>query len=340
MAIAVACGACSRQVVPGPPATQEQDVVFTRYSPLSRNEEIARRLLPPLTFRSGQQAMAARGEAFAEQPVDLANERFAVYVPAGTPPQRGYGLFVFVSPAPQAVQPRRWRAPLDRHRLIFVTAARSGNEAAVVERRIPLALLAYENVRARYPVDPDRVYVGGLSGGSRVAEKIALAYPDVFRGALLNAGSEPLGGERGMYLPPRDLFEKFQRSRLVFVTGADDQGNLEDDQITQASMKDWCVFDVDVQVAPRLGHQALDAASLDRALDALDERSPPDPERLARCNSRVHGELEGKLAEAEAAISRGDRDAARGQLRAIDARYGGLAAPEILELDTRLDAKK
>ena len=70
-------------------------------------------------------------------------------------------------------------------------------------------------MRARYPIDPKRVYVGGLSGGSRAAEMTALAYPDVFRGALLNAGSDPIGGEAGIYLPPAELFRRFQETKLV-----------------------------------------------------------------------------------------------------------------------------
>ena len=58
---------------------------------------------------------------------------------------------------------------------------------------MPLALLAYENIRRSHTLDANRVYVGGMSGGSRVALRVALAYPDVFRGALLNAGSDPIG---------------------------------------------------------------------------------------------------------------------------------------------------
>ncbi|HWE23826.1 MAG TPA: hypothetical protein VG496_07780, partial [Myxococcales bacterium] len=169
---------CAHDKAPaGSPGTTE-DVTFTRYSPLSRSEEIARRTLPPLTFRRLQEGFAAKGMKLREQPVDLAKEKFAVYLPAGARPKDGYGLFVFISAGDQAIHPRRWRGPLDRHGLIMVSAANAGNEASVLERRVPLALLAWENVRARYPIDPKRVYVGGLSGGSRVAEIAALAYPD------------------------------------------------------------------------------------------------------------------------------------------------------------------
>lgn len=339
-ALCLIAACAQRAPVSGPPATQEKEAVFTAYTPLSGNAEIARRTLPPLTFRRGQQALAAQGKELGGQPVDLMHERFSLYVPAGAPPAKGYGLLVFVSPGTDAPQPHRWRPPLDRHGLIFVSAARSGNEASILERRLPLAVLAYENVRARYRLDPERVYVGGLSGGSRVAQIAALAYPDVFRGALLNAGSEPIGGERGVYLPPADLFHRFQHSRLVYVTGSEDEGNLEDDQISQASMKEWCVFDFDVQVAARRGHEALDATSLDHALDALDQRPAVDAGRLAECNARIERELGAKLTDAEAAIARGDRDGAGARLKEIDGRYGGLAAPAILGLDEKLAARQ
>jgi len=229
-----------------------------------------------------------------------------------------------------------WRSPLNRHGLIFVSAANSGNEVKILDRRLPLALLAYENVRARYPIDPKRVYVGGLSGGSRAAEMTALAYPDVFRGALLNAGSDPIGGEAGIYLPPAELFRRFQETKLVYVTGEGDELNLRDDQISRASMRDWCIFNIDVRNARKLGHEPLDPPSLDRALDALERPSAVDGGELARCNARVQRELDSKLAAVEAAIARGDHGGARAQLKAIDAQYGGLAASAIVELDARI----
>jgi hypothetical protein len=75
--------------------------------------------------------------------------------------------------------------------------------------------------------------------------------------ALLNAGSDPIGGEAGIYLPPADL--KFQEQmRLIYVTGDADEVNMRDDEVSRSSMKDWCVFNIEVKVVRRLGHEVLD----------------------------------------------------------------------------------
>jgi predicted esterase len=330
-AILLALAACATSY-----GRTESDVVFTRYSPLSRNAEVARRALPPLTYQRFQQTLATRGLRLSEQAIDLAKEQFDLYVPPGPPPARGYGLLVFISPSPQAIQPRFWRAPLDRHELIFVSAENSGNDANTLDRRVPLALLAYENVRARYPIDGERVYVGGVSGGGRVAEIVALAYPDVFRGALFNSGADPIDGRDGMYKPSAELFRRFQHTRLVYATGDQDEGVLAQDEVSRRSMHDACVFDVKTETVFGMGHEAIDAVAMDRVLDDLEAPRAVDEVELARCNARVEREIAAALADAAAAIARGDRDGARAKVKAIDARFGGLAAAGIVELDARL----
>ncbi len=328
-------GACAPGAGAHRPPGSQEDLTFSLVSPLASDGEMARRMLTPLTYAAIQQRLSASGTTLRTNPIDLSKERFSVYVPGGAPPPRGWGLLVYVPPWSEPTRPRRWRPALDRHALVFVAAERSGNDFDVLGRRLPLALLAYENVRARLPIDPERVYAGGFSGGGKVALAAALAYPDVFRGALLNAGSERIDGSAGIYLPPADLFRRFQRSRLVYATGEKDEFNVRSDGDSRASMQDLCVLDVEVLVAPRLGHEPLDAGALDRALDALDRRRPAGAAALERCNGRLAKEVSSALAEAEEAIRRGDRDRALARLKAADARYGGLAAPAILDLETR-----
>ncbi len=339
VAAAVLIAGCAVREAPRPPGAQE-DVTFSSYSPLAGDAEMARRTLTPLTWAAVEARLTASGEALRPSAVDLSKERFSLYVPGGAPPAAGWGLLVFIPPWDDPTRPRIWRPALDRHGLVFVAAERSGNEASILARRLPLALLAYANVRARLPIDPERVYVGGFSGGGKAALVAALAYPDVFRGALLEAGSDRIDGEDGIYIPPADLFHRFQRSRIVFATGEHDDENVRNDERSRASLRERCVLDLEAVVLRGVGHESPGASELARALDALDRRATADPGALERCNARLAREIAAALADAEAAISRGDRGGALDRLKSADARYGGLAAPAILELDARRRAMR
>lgn len=338
-----ACAGTSAPGEPAPPPDTQQgtggfqsEAVFSDYFPLSGNSELLRRMLSPLATAQLRKALAASGKALREQQIDLSAERFALYVPPRPPPQ-GYALLVFVAPWQPAKLPQGWAETLDQYGMIFVSAARSGNDESSLGRREPLALLAAHNVMQRYAVDPRRLYVAGFSGGSRVAQRLALGYPDLFRGALLDAGSDPIGDEEHP-LPPAELFRLFQeRSRLVYVSGGQDSLNVHSDAVSADSMRDWCVFDTEVQtieplVGQQAGHEAADPEAFARAVRALLAPVAPDPDRLAACRTGIDREMTEQLDRAAAVLAAGKSGKALKQVREIDARYGGLAAPRSLEL--------
>jgi hypothetical protein len=262
------------------------EVVFTDVSPMSRNEEIMRRLLAPAEARAIADGVAKQGKRLAEQPVDPAQERFVLHVPPQEP-AGGYALLVFVPPWQQAKIPSGWAEVLDRLGVIYVSAARSGNEEVTMARRVPLALIAAANVTARYRVDPSQVFVGGFSGGSRVAERLALGYPDLFHGALLDAGADRVGDAEGeLPLPPEDLLHRFQEdSRLVFVTGENDSLNRGLAADAMRSLGEICQFAFVDQSVPWLGHAILPPSAFEAALKALLVPAPLDRERLDRCRA-------------------------------------------------------
>ncbi|MDE2261963.1 MAG: hypothetical protein KGL45_05535 [Gammaproteobacteria bacterium] len=313
-----------------------QQAVLTEYDPLFSNAEIMRRLLSPLTQVAVRHMLARTGKLLSRYPIDLTNEKFLVYVPSTAPPSRGYALLVFIPPWDQTFLPFGWASQLDRYGVILVSPASAGNTAAVLNRRVPLALSAETNIAREYPLDRQRVFIGGFSGGSGVALRIALGYPDVFRGALLNAGAAPLGG--AYPLPRQDLFQRFRgTSHLVYVTGELDTTNLGGDAGSSQSMQDWCVFEVETHETTGAGHELMSAAAFGRALERLLSPAPADPARLGACRSRVQQELGEKLARAEALVAESRRAAARQLLLEIDERYGGLAAPRILDLARRCE---
>ncbi len=312
------------------------DVVFDEYSPLSSSRELLRRLVTPLAAAEVERSLAHAGDQLTAQSIGLAAERFVLYVPVHAPPA-GYGVLVFISPWERTELPPGWAAALDRYGVIFVSAARSGNAADVLGRREPLALLGAYNVMRRYPVDPQRVYVGGFSGGARIAERLALAYPDLFDGALLEAGSDPIGA--GPPSPPeRALLERFQEStRLVYLTGERDTLHLSMDTVSRDSMHDWCVFDVAAQVTPGAAHEIAGAQAFSRALGALAAHVRADAAQLAACRRALDARLAAQLARIRSLMDAGKGAEARKLLEATDRRYGALAAPQSVALAAQLN---
>ncbi|HTQ14860.1 MAG TPA: PHB depolymerase family esterase [Rhizomicrobium sp.] len=305
-------------------------VTFATYSHLTGNAEMMRRLYSPLRAEQIRAELAKAHQSLGEQAIDLAQEQFFVSVPPRMP-AKGYGLIVFIAPWNEGAAPRGWTDVLAAKGFIFVAAARSGNSQDVAARREPLALLAWQNIAARYTLDPGRVYVAGMSGGARVALRVALGYPDVFDGALLNAGSDPIGSAE-IPLPPRELFARFQaHSRLVYLTGALDREHRDMDRRSEDSMRQWCVGNVTNVIAQGLGHEPADPESLAGALDALDVPAAPDPS-LAECRADLDRTVAAKLAGVKSLEASGRRDEALSELKDIDATYGGLAAPESVAL--------
>src|SRR6202021_3152601 len=115
-----------------------RDVVFSDYFPLSGSVEPAPRTLSPLA--NVEIARAARNAALRPQAVDLTQERFSLYLPAQRPAP-GCALMVFIPPWQDAHLPSGWATVLEQRGMVFVSAAKSGNDAGVLAGRLPLALL-------------------------------------------------------------------------------------------------------------------------------------------------------------------------------------------------------
>lgn len=307
-----------------------RDVVFEEYSEASSSAELSRRMFSPFTAVQLERQIARTGKKIIEQPIKLSGEKFIVYVPSQAPTP-GFGVLVFVPPWQDARLPPGWTAVLDRFGIIFVSAARSGNEESVFDRREPLAILAAHNIMRRYAVDPKRVYIGGFSGGARVALRLALAYPDLFRGAILNAGSDLIGNSQ-IPIPPKDLFLRFQSTHMVYVTGEGDLLQLGNDVASTHSLKKWCVFDVQTHSERSANHEVAGSTALAWALGNLLHDEPSDPKRLAACRLAIEKELHLKMQEIESLIAAGQDDEAQRMLTKIDEHFGGLAAPRSVDL--------
>ncbi|HTU67635.1 MAG TPA: hypothetical protein VMF52_16915 [Steroidobacteraceae bacterium] len=184
--------------------------------------------------------------------------KFHVRVPPGEGP---HGVLVFVSAHGDAQPPEEWPAVLDRHDLVWVSAEGFGNDEFGAQR-VLVTLMALEHVKRLVPLDRQRLYVGGMAGGGRIASQALTRFPGFFSGALCLLGADFVAPE-----PP--LAPELAGKRVVFASRAGDANRRE---IRAAYSR---FVDVGVQRAHLLelgdyGHVVPDGEELDEALTLLE----------------------------------------------------------------------
>jgi predicted esterase len=193
------------------PALATLDVAFSETAPYASAAELARRL--------GIKTVPA-GYA-------IGDERFRIGLPPDYSSNSAWGLFVWVSPANQPRIPRAWEQELTKRRFLLVSAYRAGNERNAIER-CRLALDATYNLCRQYRIDRNRIYIGGFSGGGRIASILGVSCADVFAGCLAVCGVDfhqqvPAGGGQfypATYRPDSRLAARArEHGRFVLLTG-------------------------------------------------------------------------------------------------------------------------
>jgi hypothetical protein len=138
-------------------------------------------------------------------------------------------------------------------------------------------------------------------------------------------------------LPPADLFKKFQSStRLVYVTGSQDNWIIQSDIASRESTYEWCASGTITDTMIRAGHEIADPASLDRALSALAARVAPDEAKLAACREHLEKAMSEELRRVKELLDQDRFHEASKLLAKIDTKFGGLAAPESVNLAGRI----
>ncbi|MEO8003138.1 MAG: PHB depolymerase family esterase [Arenimonas sp.] len=291
--------------------------------------------MSPISADRVQSYYRENTQALPQQSISLEKEQFDFYLPLGEPPANGYGLIVFIAPYDEAEIPFKWRKVFDRHGIIYVAARKSGNDHNMIGRRIPLALHAYENIVHRYRLDPERVYISGFSGGSRTAMRVALYYPDIFYGAILNSGSDSFGNS-GIGIPSEELFSLFQsRTRMVQVTGTEDELVKIEDARMRTSAESFCVRNLYSQPMRKMGHALMGALEVENAIVRI-EKMPIDESNLSECRSRLKLAIDNGLDEVQKYLDQGLEKKSGEQLSIIDNHYGGLAAPRSVEIARKI----
>jgi hypothetical protein len=123
---------------------------------------------------------------------DLATRGYVVRLPAGYDPNnptKKYGLVTYIDAADVHSFPSSYAAVLDAHDVIWLGGQGIGNPQSVDLRRGVAIMGAFRMIERLASIDPNRVYVSGLSGGGRTASDLAYLRSDFFHGFIGRVGS-------------------------------------------------------------------------------------------------------------------------------------------------------
>ena len=187
--------------------------------------------------------------------------RYRVRIP---PVDGPHGVLVFVKPIDSGELPENWAAELDRHHLIWIAADDYGNERPRAQR-ILAAIAGLKLIESAQPIDKNRIYIGGMSGGGRVASQVITRFPGRFSGALYVVGADFWTSAE------EPLKSRITAKRYVFVTGSRDF-NRRDMKRVHAKYQAAGATQVLLMDPPGFGHEYPDAAQLQQAIDFLDAR--------------------------------------------------------------------
>ena len=159
---------------------------------------------------------------------DLAKERLHARLPAGYAPEHPAGLIVWIDASAEGRPPQPLFKALDQSGMICIGAAGAGNDRGVTDR-LQLALDAAATAERRWHIDPERVYVAGISGGGKMASILGVCFPDVFDGAVAIVGlgsweTVPTGEGSKVWpaefaRPKGKAWEALKDRRVAVVTG-------------------------------------------------------------------------------------------------------------------------
>jgi predicted esterase len=205
-----------------------------------------------------------------------------VYVPDSYTPDQKFGLFVWVSPEGRGGMPRDWLETINEKKLIWIGPDNIGNQRHI-DHRCRLVVEAVLQMREAYNIDPDRVYVGGFSGGGKIAAMTAVNYTELFTGAFSICGpifykQIPTGRKKGEfypqgYYPPPPAALKLAKSRLrhVLLSGSEDFNLQPTDRIFELGYTKEGFKNILKIIVPGLDHSLPSAEFFAQGIDFLDE---------------------------------------------------------------------
>jgi predicted esterase len=222
---------------------------------LARESPTAERSATVASLFSAAEAASLAATLPPDRPV-----KFRVRIPPGG---RSSGVLVFVTARRSGDLPEGWEVPLDRANLAWISADDFGNDKLSAQR-VLVALMGLKLAAQIAPLDTQRQYIGGMSGGGRIASLVMARFPKLFTGALYVVGAD-------FHPTDEPLKPLLAARRYVFITGDRDFNRHEMKQVYEQYRSNGVTATLLMDL-PDFGHEYPQAQHLEQALAFLDAR--------------------------------------------------------------------
>lgn len=215
------------------------------------------------TFAVSNQSLADPPAKLAGDGYDSAKQSYELFVPERKDAKNPAPAIVFVSAGDEPAGWKTFEKVCKDGGFVFVGVRGAGNNVPP-PRRVRIILDCLDDVRKQLPLDPDRTYIGGFSGGARIACAVAFALPEYFGGVIPVCAAGELREE------PWLRHRVISRVPAALVTGETDFNRGEVERWKGLMWKDIGVR-TRVWVQPKAGHAMPTSATAAEVVKWLDE---------------------------------------------------------------------
>lgn len=295
------------------------------------------------TFAVTNQSLANPPAKLTGDGYDSKKQTYELFVPERKDAKKPLPAILFVSAGDEPSGWKSFEKVCKDNGFAFIGVRGAGNNVPP-PKRVRIILDCLDDVRRQLPLDADRTYISGFSGGARIASAIAFAHPEFFGGLIPICAAGDLREESWL------RHRLMDRVSAALITGESDFNRGEVERWKFGMWKDVGIRSR-VWVQPKMGHAMPSNATLAEALKWLEEDADrrstiakKSPASRATPGDVLTREEFAKALFDEAKQSLGNKlTQYRGLmiLKGIAARWPDLAAGKAaLELLKEYDAKK
>jgi predicted esterase len=217
------------------------------------------------TFVVSNRSLVKPPDDFLGDGYDSTKQTYDLFVPTTKTkqPKAGLPAILFISPGNDSQGWKGCEPFCTAQNFVFIGVRGAGNEVKG-PKRVRIILDCFDDVRRQVPLDPDRTYVAGISGGARMACSVAFALPEYFGGIM------PVVAGGDMRDEPWLRHRIIDRLSIAAITGQTDFNRGEVERWKKTFWKELGIRSK-VWVVNNMGHSMAPASIVTEALKWLEE---------------------------------------------------------------------